>query len=125
MDIFLSFVLAFLVCGLLSALFQAFMMLTKLKPPRVLVIGFALGALFVPLGLMGQLEVLGEAGMSITVMGAGGAACGTLLEMLAGNATPFITVMLVFVSLAVIGIIAGIIRSMVTKSKDNESSLPK
>lgn len=118
MDIFLSFVLAFVVCGVLSALFQAFMMLTKLKPPTVLVIGFALGALFVPLGLMGQLEALGEAGMSITVMGAGGAACGTLLDLLAsGNATPFVTVMFVFISLSVIGICAGIIRSVLTKNR--------
>lgn len=117
----LGFVFAFLVCGVLSALFQAFMMLTKLKPPRVLVIGFVLGALFVPLGLMSQLEALGGAGMSITVMGAGGATCATMLDLLAGNATPFVTVMLVFVSLAVIGIIAGIIRSIATKNQNKES----
>lgn len=92
-------------------------MITKLKPPTVLVIGFALGALLVPLGAMGYLESVGGAGMFITVMGAGGAACSGLLELFSGNAVPFATTLFVFISLLVLGIIAGMIRNKTATPK--------
>lgn len=123
MDIVLSLVFAFLVCGGLSALFQVFMMLTKLQPPVILIIGFTVGALCVPLGALAVLEGIGGAGMSITVMAAGGAACGTIIELLSGNFVPFATVMSVFASLAVIGIIAGVIRNKTVSPLDVDGDL--
>lgn len=112
MELVLGFVGAFLVCGVLSALFQLFMILTRLKPPVVLIIGFAIGAILVPFGVMASLEAFGQAGMSITVMGAGGAMCGALLELFGGSALPLITVTAIFLSLMLIGLIAGILRNI-------------
>lgn len=120
MDVLLSFVFAFIVCGLLSAVFQAIMMLFKLKPPTVLVIGFSLGSILVPFDMMAPLEAAGGAGMSITVMGAGRATVSGWFTLFAGNAVPLITVICVFLSLAVIGLIAGAIRNK-TRAKDDRA----
>lgn len=115
----LSFVFAFLVCGILSAIFHAIMMIFKLKPPVVLIIGFSIGALLVPFGLLDPLVGLGGAGMSITVMAAGGASCGGLIGLLAGDAVPLVTVLSVFIGLAVIGLIAGAITNSRRPKEDN------
>lgn len=125
MDILLSLVFAFLVCGVLSAIFHAIMMIFKLKPPVVLIIGFSLGALLValapvlPFDIFAWLESVGGAGMSITVMAAGGASCGNLMLFFAGNAIPLITVLCVFVSLAILGLIAGAIGNRRRDKEEN------
>ncbi len=113
MDIAVGFLLAFLIGGGLCAVFQLFMMLTKLKPPEILIIGFSIGAVLLPLGAIAVLEMYGGAGMAIMVMDAGAGVTGALVALFQGNWIPIVTVLGVFLSLMIIGIVAGMIRSAI------------
>lgn len=115
MDILIGFLLAFLIGGALCALFQLFMMLTKLKPPQVLIIGFSLGAILVPFGATGFLQLHGGAGMDIMVMNGGGMTASTLAALFQGTWLPFVSVFGIFVSLAIIGLVTGVIRSRIVQ----------
>lgn len=53
------FINAFILGGILCALFQVFMIFTKLDPPRILILGFTLGALLSPYGMMDALSQWG------------------------------------------------------------------
>lgn len=126
MDMLIGFLLAFLIGGALCAAFQAFMMLTKLRPPEILIIGFSLGAVLLPLGAIAVLEAYGGAGMAIMVMDAGAGTSGALAAFFQGNQVPLVTVLGVFISLTIIGIVAGMIRSAaVSKSETAESGSKK
>jgi MFS family permease len=111
MDVLLSFLLAFLVGGALCALFQLFMMLTKLKPPVILIIGFSLGAILLPFGAIAVMEQYGGAGMAVMVMDAGAGMYSALAALLQGTWVPFATVVSIFLVLTLIGIAAGAISS--------------
>jgi hypothetical protein len=111
MDVFLSFLFAFLVGGSLCALFQLFMMLTKLKPPEILIIGFSLGAILVPLGAIAVMEQYGGAGMAIMAMDAGAGMYGAFVALFQGTWIPFATIVSIFAILTLIGIVAGAIWS--------------
>jgi hypothetical protein len=115
MDIFISFVLAFLIGGALCAIFQVFAMLTKLHPPQVLIIGFSLGGLLVPFGAIAFLEHFGGGGVAITVLDAGAALCGTLIGLFTqGQWLPVAIVLGIFIALTAIGVITGMIADKLT-----------
>jgi hypothetical protein len=122
------YISAFLLGGILCALFQVFMMFTKLDVPRVLILGFALGALLTPYGMMDGLGQWGGAGLVIMVMSAGNAVAGATMALLGGNPVPIILVLGIFVSLTLIGLAAGFLRSIVAKSAveavHNEQAAP-
>jgi hypothetical protein len=109
------YISAFLLGGILCALFQAFMMFTKLDPPRILILGLALGALLTPYGMMDTLGKWGGAGLVIMVMGAGNAVAGTTMALLGGNPVPILLVLSIFVVLTLLGLTAGYLRSVVAK----------
>jgi hypothetical protein len=119
MDVFIGFALAFLIGGALCAVFQVFMMLTKLHPPQILTIGFALGGILLPFGAIATLEQFGGGGMAIMVMDAGAALCGSLVALFtAGQWFSLVMVLGILVSLTAIGIITGMITDGLTKTKD-------
>ena len=83
---------------------------TKLDPPHVLVLGFALGALLTPYGMMNALGHFGGPGLYIMVIGADNALAATTTPLLGGNLVPFLTIIGLFVALTIMGIVAGSIR---------------
>ncbi|UWG96643.1 SpoVA/SpoVAEb family sporulation membrane protein [Dehalobacter sp. DCM] len=106
---------AFLLGGILCALFQIFGMFTKLDPPRVLILGVAIGGLLTPFGMLAQLGQWGGAGLTVMCMAAGSAVTGTTMALLGGNPVPILMILGLFVTLTLIGIVAGLIRAAVTK----------
>lgn len=108
---------AFMMGGILCALFEIFARFTKLDPPHVLVLGIALGALLTPFGMMDALGQWGGAGLAIMVIGAGQALTGTTMALLGGNPAPILIILVLFVALTIIGIAAGSIRSNIEKEQ--------
>lgn len=111
------YISAFLLGGILCALFQIFMIFTKLDVPRILILGLVLGALLTPYGMMDALGQWGGAGMSIMVMGAGNAIVATTMALLSGNPGPILMVLGLFVALTVLGLAVGYIRSAMSEKK--------
>ncbi len=106
----MAFAMAFVVGGILAAIFQIAAIATKAKPPTLLKIGFAIGGCSVPFGAMSWLEAVGGGGAMAMVVDAGGALSGTLLALLAtGAIMPIAMVVGVFVSLVLIGCLIGAI----------------
>ena len=106
----MAFVYAFLVGGVICGLFQLVMMITKLHPPEMLVIGFMLGGVLLTTGVIAWLESVGGAGMSIMVMDAGGATAAGLLALLHGDPSILILFVGILIIVVALGIIAGAIR---------------
>jgi hypothetical protein len=117
------YISAFLLGGILCALFQVFMMFTKLDPPRILILGFTLGALLTPYGMMDALGQWGGAGLVIMVMSAGNAVAGATMALLGGNPVPMMMVLGIFVSLTLIGLAAGFLRSAITKNQLSQEGM--
>lgn len=111
---------AFLVCGLISVLAQ---LLVELWPdvhgPTLFLLVQVIGALLVPLGAIAALQAYGQAGMVITVFNAGATVCAEVGNILSGaSAQPLLTVLGVFLVVAVFGIVAGALRTLVKKRSD-------
>jgi hypothetical protein len=111
----MTYINAFLLGGILCALFQIFMMFTKLDPPRILILGVAMGALLTPFGMMDALVQWGGAGLVIMVMGAGQALVGSTMALLTGNPIPMAIILSIFVFLTLVGLVAGYFHSMAFK----------
>ena len=107
------FISAFLLGGILCALFEIFAMFTKLAPPKVLILGFTLGALLTPYGMTAALAGWGGAGLAVMVMNAGNAVTGATLALLGGDPMPFIITLGIFAALTIIGVVSGYIRTSV------------
>lgn len=102
------FVMAFVVGGLLAAIFQIAAMATKATPPTLLKIGFAVGGCIVPFGALGWLEAVGGGGAAAMVVDAGGALSGTFIGLLTtGAVMPLVMVLCIFVLLVLIGCLTG------------------
>lgn len=109
----MMFISAFLLGGILCALFEIFAMFTKLAPPKVLILGFTLGALLTPYGMTAALAGWGGAGLAVMVMNAGNAVTGATLALLGGDPMPFIITLGIFAALTIIGVVSGYIRTSV------------
>lgn len=103
----MEFLLAFLIGGAICLVFQIAMMITKLHPPEMLIVGFSLGAVLLPTGVATWLETVGGAGMGVMVLDAGVASFGGVMNALMGDFTALITVLAIFVIVAALGCIAG------------------
>jgi len=110
------YITAFLLGGILSALFQIFMIFTKLDPPRILILGLGLGALLTPYGMMDALGQWGGAGVAVMVVGAGSAVGGATQALLSGNTMPIVMIFGILVILTLTGLAAGYLHSAVTKN---------
>jgi len=117
----MMYINAFLLGGILCALFQIFMMFTKLDPPRILVLGIALGALLTPYGMMDALGSWGGAGLALMCIGAGNAIGGSFMAFLGGNPVPIAIILGLLMILTSIGIVSGAVRVAVTKGSTNKN----
>ncbi|MDR2211408.1 MAG: SpoVA/SpoVAEb family sporulation membrane protein [Spirochaetaceae bacterium] len=109
------FLNAFLLGGTICVIFQIFLMVSKVDPPRLLIFGFFLGAILTPVGLAPALAKAGQAGIAVLVVNAGQASEGTAEALLAGAPLNFFLVLGLFVVLTLIGICAGAIRASISK----------
>lgn len=98
---------AFLVGGLLCALFEAVSQVTKVKPPVLLAAGIALGALCGALGVADALTQVAGAGYGIMVMGFGTAVFDAASKAIAGDCLAAMVLAGVVVALTIIGIACG------------------
>ncbi|MEG1561489.1 MAG: SpoVA/SpoVAEb family sporulation membrane protein [Raoultibacter sp.] len=106
----MEFIGAFLVGGIICAIFQALMMVTKLDPPKLLIMGFSLGALLTVFGVTPVLMQWGGAGLMIMVIDAGEAVVGATMAACSGNFVVPIIVLGIFAAVTLLGVIAGCIR---------------
>jgi hypothetical protein len=113
----MSFVMAFVVGGLLCLIFQAAMMITKLHPPELLIIGLFVGAVLTVFGISDLLAAWGGAGFSVMVIGASQAISAAFVALLHGEMLPALVVLSIFGALTLLGIIAGVIRTSIEKGK--------
>lgn len=103
----MMFLQAFLIGGLLCAVFQVALMFTKLGVPKLLIIGLALGGLCTPLGLCDVLANAGGAGFSVMVVGAAQAIFNSITALFHGVWLPVVVVVAIFAALTVFGLLAG------------------
>ena len=113
----MQFVNAFIVGGLLCLLFQIFHMVTKLDVPKVLIIGLFVGGVLTALGICDLLAAWGGAGFVVMVIGAAQAVYDSCLLLFAGNPVPLLTILSIFLSLVVLGLIAGVVRWAIESRK--------
>lgn len=118
----MSFVYAFLVGGLMCGLFQVVMMITKLRPPEMLILGFTLGGVLLPTGVVAWLEKTGGAGMSVMVLDGGAGTFAGLMGLFHGSPALFINVLAIFATLTIIGIITGALASARTTGEGTEAA---
>lgn len=106
----MAFVMAFVVGGVLAAIFQIAAMASKATPPTLLKVGFAVGGCLVPFGALSWLEAVGGGGATAMVVDAGGALSGTLMALFTtGAVMPLVIVLCIFVLLVLIGCLTGAI----------------
>lgn len=111
----MGFVLAFVIGGLVCAVFELVSHLVKVKVPVLLLIGVALGGLFGACGIAAALLGWGGAGFGIMVVGFGNGVYQAAVSAFAGDALPAVLVVGEVVILSVIGILASICRARAHK----------
>ena len=103
----MAFLMAFLVGGILCALFQVALMVTKLDVPKLLIIGLALGGIGTAVGFCDWLAGVGGAGFSVMVVGAAQAIFNALMALFGGVWLPICVVIAICAALTVFGLAAG------------------
>ena len=98
---------AFLVGGLLCAVFQLVWMATKASPLTLLKIGFVLAAILASFGVTAKLVSFADAGFFVMVVGAGDATYSGTVALLSGNPVPLVEFFAVIVLLVLFGLIGG------------------
>ena len=108
----MMYLMAFLVGGVLCALFQIALMTTKLGAPKLLICGLAFGGLGAAVGFCDWLAGVGGAGISVMVVGAAQAIFNSLMALFSGAWLPICIVVAIFAALTVFGLAAGVISSL-------------
>ncbi len=103
----MMFLQAFLVGGILCALFQIALMTTKLGVPKLLICGLALGGIGTAFGFCDWLAGVGGAGFTVMVVGAAQAIFNSLMALFGGIWLPICIVIAIFAVLTVFGLAAG------------------
>lgn len=105
------FLRAFFFGGLFCVIFQAIRVyLGDISPAKLNVLGFALGGLFFSIGFSQRLEAAAYWGYDVTVVSGGSAGASSILAFLSGAPAPLLHTLLLFLSTALIGIAAGLLR---------------
>lgn len=106
----LDVVLSFVVGGAIAAIAESIMLATKAPIPVLLIIFIVVGAVMAALNL-DALPFMNNGGFIVSLFAAGQAAYETFQVLLMGiTPIPFITVLCVYLSVTVLGILAGLIR---------------
>ena len=116
----MAFVLAFLVGGLLAAVFQVVSMITRIETPKLLIIAFAVGAVLSVLGVCDVLGAVGGGGFMITLIGAAQTIYNSVMALFGGSWTPLCIVTAIFAALTVLGIVAGVLRMPFEKDSSED-----
>lgn len=107
---YIGFIWAFVVGGIIGAVFQAVFMLSRLSVPTFLVVAFTLGAVLVPTGCMKTLVELSGAGTIMYIFDCGEAVVSTFSALLEGNVIPFFSIVGMFVLIYLFGLGFGLIK---------------
>lgn len=121
----MAFFGAFIVCGCLCVCTQLVSEFVSDVPgPTLFLLVQMAAALLVPTGLVAALLELGQAGFVVTVFAAGSTICQDIGIILSGGSVePLITILAVFVAVAVVGIITGAVyAAMHREPKTNRES---
>ena len=103
-------VLAFVVGGAIALLAEAVLLATKAPIPVLLIIFIVVGAIMAAFNLDGA-PIMCNGGFIVSLFAAGQAAYETFQVLLMGiTPVPFITVLCVYLSVTVLGIIAGLVK---------------
>ena len=103
--------LAFVVGGLIALVAEAILLATKAPVPVLLIAFIVVGALMAAFNLDGA-PIMNNGGFIVSLFAAGQAAYETFEVLLMGiTPIPFVTVLCVYLSVTVLGIVAGLIRS--------------
>lgn len=104
----LDTVLSFIVGGIIAAIAEAVLLATKAPIPVLLIIFIIVGAIMAAFNLDG-LPFMNNGGFIVSLFAAGQAAYETFHVLLMGiSPMPFVTVLCVYLSVTVLGIIAGL-----------------
>ncbi len=103
----MMFLQAFLVGGLLCAVFQVALMYTDLGVPKLLIIGLAVGGICTAFGLCDIVAAFGGAGFSVMVVGAAQAIFNSIIALFGGVWIPICVVISIFAVLTLFGLFAG------------------
>ena len=106
----LDVVLSFVVGGAIAAITEAVMLATKAPIPVLLIVFIVVGAIMAAFNL-DALPFMNNGGFIVSLFAAGQAAYETFQVLLMGiTPIPFITVLCVYLSVTVLGILAGLLR---------------
>ena len=106
----LDVVLSFVVGGAIAAIAEAVMLATKAPIPVLLIVFIVVGAIMAAFNL-DALPFMNNGGFIVSLFAAGQAAYETFQVLLMGiTPIPFITVLCVYLSVTVLGILAGLLR---------------
>ncbi|HAM16788.1 MAG TPA: hypothetical protein DCP91_13245 [Eggerthellaceae bacterium] len=106
----LDIVLSFVVGGIIAAVAEAVLLATKAPVPVLLIIFIVVGAFMAAFNLDG-LPFMNNGGFIVSLFAAGQAAYETFQVLLMGiTPVPFITVLCVYLSVTVLGIVAGLLK---------------
>ena len=106
----LDIVLSFIVGGIIAMLAEAILLATKAPVPVLLIIFIVVGALMAAFNLDG-LPFMNNGGFIVSLFAAGQAAYETFQVLLMGiTPVPFITVLCVYLSVTILGIVAGLLK---------------
>ena len=120
------FIASFVVCGILCTLCQLTKEIFKIDDGPVAIGIMALGALFVPTGLIAFLEGTSQMGIMVTCMDAAASICSGASALVkgdvAGGLGTIVFVLAIFVGVTVIGYIAGALYDALHREKPAEEA---
>ncbi|MBO4352695.1 MAG: SpoVA/SpoVAEb family sporulation membrane protein [Eggerthellaceae bacterium] len=103
-------VLAFIVGGIIALVAEAVLLVTKAPVPLLLIAFIVVGALLAAFNLDAA-PILNNGGFIVSLLAAGQAAYETFEVLLMGvSPIPFVTVLCVYLSVTVLGIVAGLLK---------------
>lgn len=106
----LDIVLSFVVGGAIAAIAEAILLATKAPVPVLLICFIVVGALIAAFNLDAS-PLLSNGGFIVSLLAAGQAAYETFQVLLLGiTPVPFITVLCVYLSVTILGLIAGLVK---------------
>ena len=115
--------LAFVVGGVIALVAEAILLATKAPVPVLLIAFIIVGALMAAFNLDGA-PIMNNGGFIVSLFAAGQAAYETFAVLLMGiTPIPFVTVLCVYLSVTVLGIVAGLVRSAIIAS-DHANDTP-
>lgn len=118
----MSFLLAFVVGGLLAAVAQFIFMLSRIEIPKLLIIAFAIGAVLSAIGICDTLGNIGAGGFMITLIGAAKAIYESVMALFEGAWMPLCIVTTIFAALTLLGVLGGMLRMQIEEHDEARSA---